>query len=256
MLVTKDGGESWRTGTGWKETEPKDVCVDPNIPDHVYLTLPDGIAVSQDRGATWNRHESGLPERGKYTQTIEVDRTKGGRVFAGCESGIYVTDNGAKSWQRVFASKTTVTDIQQSPHDPKYWIATTQADGVLYSPGRRLTWQRFDNVPSDEALYNVAFDRRDPNRLAISSWTYGVKVTEDRGKTWTDRNVGLPEGHCVFRVGIDPETAACSPVFTRKRSSCRTTSAGPGETTVLKVPLSTVLRSCLRRRSNCQHPYR
>ena len=31
-------------------------------------------------------------------------------------------------------------------------------------------------------------------------------VTEDGGKTWTDRNDGLPEDHCVFRVGIDPDT--------------------------------------------------
>ncbi|HTO04823.1 MAG TPA: hypothetical protein VL069_14020, partial [Opitutus sp.] len=110
-LVSKDGGDNWRIGTSWDMTEPKDISLDPNAPDHIYLALPDGIAVSKDHGATWPRQEKGLPERGKYTQAIEVDRTKAGRVLAACESGIYITDNGAKSWRRVFASKTTVTDV-------------------------------------------------------------------------------------------------------------------------------------------------
>lgn len=205
-LVSKDGGDSWRIGTSWDMTEPKDICIDPNAPDHIYLALPDGIAVSKDRGATWPRQEKGLPDRGKYTQAIEVDRTKAGRVLAACESGIYITDNAAKSWRRVFPSKTTVTDVQQSPHDPQLWLATTQEDGALMSRDGGVSWKKFDGVPSAEALYNVAFDGTNPNRFAISSWTYGVIVTEDGGKTWTDRNAGLPEDHCVFRVGIDPDT--------------------------------------------------
>ena len=206
VLVTKDGGETWRIGTSWDMTEPKDVGVDPSAPDHVYLALPDGIAVSTDQGATWQRQEKGLPERGKYTQAIQVDRTKAGRVFAACESGIYLTENGARSWRRLFQSQTTVTDIQQSPHDPKLWLATSQNDGVMESRDGGLTWKRFEGVPSAEAWYNVAFDGTNPNRFAIASWTYGVRVTEDGGKTWSERNAGLPEEHCVFRVGIDPDS--------------------------------------------------
>lgn len=206
LLASSDGGANWRIGTSWDMTEPKDVCIDPNAPDHIYLALPDGIAVSKDRGLTWPRQEKGLPERGKYTQALEVDRTKAGRVLAACESGIYITDNGAKSWRRVFASKTTVTDVQQSPHDPKFWLASTQTDGVLASRDGGVSWKKFDQVPSAEAHYNVAFDARNPNRFAVSSWTYGVTVSEDGGKTWSERNDGLPEDHCVFRVGIDPDT--------------------------------------------------
>jgi len=204
-LRTTDGGRTWRTGTSWDVTEPKDICVDPNAADHVYLALPDGIAVSTDRGTTWPRRENGLPERGKYTQVIQVDRTHADRVLAGCESGIYLTEDGAKTWRRVLPAKATVTDLRQSPHDPRLWLATTQADGALVSRDGGLTWKKLEGVPSAEALYNVAFDPTNPQRYAISSWTYGVLATEDGGKTWTDRNAGLPAEHCVFRVGIDPD---------------------------------------------------
>jgi photosystem II stability/assembly factor-like uncharacterized protein len=206
VLCSTDGGKTWRIGTSWDMTEPKDVFIDPNAPDHVYLALPDGIAVSRDRGATWPRREQGLPERGKYTQTIKVDRTRAGRVLAGCESGIYLTEDGADSWRRVFAASATVTDLRQSPHDARFWLATTQGDGALASRDGGLTWKKFDGVPSAEALYNVAFDATNPARFAIGSWSYGVLTTEDGGRTWNGRNLGLPEGHCVFRVGIDPDT--------------------------------------------------
>ena len=206
VLVSKDGGHRWRIGNGWDMTEPKDVCIDPNAPDTIYLGLPDGIAVSVDRGATWERRESGLPERGKYTQTIEVDRTRSGRVLAGCEAGIYLTEDGARSWRRVLATAETVLDVQQSPHDAALWIATTQTAGVQVSRDGGSTWKKIDALPSAEALYNVAFDPRDPRRIAISSWTYGVHTSEDGGTIWTERNVGLPAEHCAFRVGIDPDT--------------------------------------------------
>ena len=205
VLCTTDGGGTWRIGTSWDLTEPKDVWIDPHAPDTIYLALPDGIAVSTDRGRTWPRRETGLPERGKYTQTVKVDRTQAGRALIGCESGIYLTEDTAGRWRRVFASKATVTDLRQSPHDPKVWIATTQNDGALRSGDGGLTWQPIAGVPSAEALYNAAFDPANPQRIAIGSWTYGVIVTEDGGATWTARNTGLPEDHCVFRVGIDPD---------------------------------------------------
>lgn len=201
---TLDGGKTWRMCNGWDMTEGRDVAVDPNAPDHVYLALPDGVAVSTDRAQTLIRREKGLPERGKYTQAIKVDRTRAGRVLAACEIGIYLTENGAASWRQVFSTKETVTDIQQSPHDPKMWLAATQSAGALVSRDGGLTWEKFAGVPATNALYNITFDVTNPQRFAIGSWAHGVLTTEDAGKTWTARNAGLPEPHRVWRVGVDP----------------------------------------------------
>ena len=205
VLQSTDGGVTWGIGNSWDMTEPKDVSIDGNLPDHVYLALPDGIAVTRDRGATWTRQENGLPERGKYTQTIRVDRTKAGRVLAGCEVGIFLTDNGAKSWRRVLSTTQTVTALQQSPHDAKLWYATTQAEGVQVSRDGGVTWKKISTLPSAEAIYNLAFDATNARRMAISSWMYGVFTTEDGGETWVERNAGLPAEHQAFRVGIDPD---------------------------------------------------
>lgn len=206
VMRSVDGGMSWRIVTGWDETEPKALMIDPVDPDTVYSGLPDGFIVSRDQGQTWTRREQGLPARGKYTQCIQVDRTKGGRVFAGCEKGIFLTENGAGSWRQVFAAMDAVNDIQQSPHDPSHWIAVTQSAGALESKDNGVSWKQFAGVPFEKALYSVAFDPSKPGRIAISSWTYGMLTSEDGGRTWSERNEGLPEPHRVWRTAVDPDS--------------------------------------------------
>lgn len=210
---TLDGGKHWRICNDWGMTEARHVAIDPNAPDHVYLSLPDGIAVSRDRAETLVRKEIGLPERGKYTQLVAIDRTRAGRAFAGCETGIYLTEDGADSWRRVLPTTDLVDDIQQSPHDPDYWLAVTQSAGAWFSRDGGLTWRQFEGVPSEHALYNVTFDPTDPKRFAIASWGLGILTTEDGGLTWQDRNAGLPDPHRVWRVGVDPAGRLYASVF-------------------------------------------
>jgi photosystem II stability/assembly factor-like uncharacterized protein len=187
-------------------TQPKDICVDPNEPDTIYLAFREGIGVSRDQGVSWAWSEGGLPERGRYTQTIQVDRTSAGRVLTGCEIGIYLTADGAQNWTRVLVTEDTVDDIQQSPHDKDYWLAVTQSAGGWESRDGGETWSQLKEVPSGATLYNVTFDPTDSMRMAIGSWTYGVYTFEDGGLTWRTRNAGLPKLHHVWRVGVHPDT--------------------------------------------------
>jgi photosystem II stability/assembly factor-like uncharacterized protein len=205
VMRSRDGGNTWRIVTGWQETEPKALALDPSNPDIVYAGLPDGFIVSEDRGQTWEHRETGLPERGKYTQSLQVDRTRRGRVLAGCEKGIFLTEDGARTWRRVFETVDTVNDIQQSPHDLARWMAVSQSAGALESRDGGLTWSQLPGVSSEHALYNVAFDPLQPGRLAIASWTHGLLTSEDDGRTWTERNDGLPQPHRVWRTAVDPD---------------------------------------------------
>jgi hypothetical protein len=211
VLRSLDRGETWRIMTSWDMTEPKDIAIDPNAPDHIYIGLPDGIGVSTDAGVSWSRMDSGISR--KYTQSILVDRTTEGRLVAGTEKGIYLSEDGARNWSLVQPVAATVTDVEQSPHDPLVYLATTQEDGVFMSRDGARSWRQLEGLTTEHTLHNGDFDATDPDRLAVSSWSTGVQVSEDGGQTWSARNDGLPSTN-VWRVGVDPDISGrlyCSP---------------------------------------------
>ena len=206
LWVSYDGGKGWRMVNSWDMTEGQDVAVDPNSPDTVYLALPDGVGVSLDQGKTIIRRENGLPDRGKFTKTIEIDRTTAGRVMAGCEKGIFLTEDAGLNWRQVLPTTTQVNDLEQSPHDPAHWLAVTDNHGAWESRDAGLTWSQIDGLTKENPIYNVTFDPTNDLRMAVGGWADGAWTSEDGGKTWKDRNEGLPKDPRVWRVGVDHNT--------------------------------------------------
>lgn len=202
VLRSPDAGRTWRIMTSWDMTEPKDIAVDPNAPDDVYIGLPDGIAVSRDSGNSWQRCQAGIKRA--YTQSILVDRSRAGRVFAGTELGLYLSDDAARTWRRVLETHRTVLDLQQSPHDPRVLLAVTQADGAFVSRDGGATWRLLPGTERQGTLHNGEFDAQAAHRLVLCGWQCGVLVSDDDGATWTARNTGLPNAH-VWRVAVDPD---------------------------------------------------
>jgi hypothetical protein len=202
VLRSTDRGQTWGILTSWDMTEPKSFAIDPHAPDNIYIGLPDGIGVSRDAGKTWTRMNEGITRR--YTQTIIVDRTKAGRVIAGTEKGIFVSDDAAKTWTLVRASDKTVHHIEQSPLDPKLFLAATEGNGLWRSTDGARTWRPVTGVSAKHTLHNVAFDAYNPRRIVVCGWGPGVLTSEDGGETWTAANAGLPNTD-VWRVAVDPD---------------------------------------------------
>jgi len=201
LIRARNRGTEWRIMTGWDMTEAMSVSVDPFQPDRIYLALPDGIGFSEDAGNTWTRRQNGLKR--KFTQVIRADRAVRDRVVAGTESGIFVSINAGQTWQLAGGKDQMIFDVAQSPHNPKHWIAVSQA-GVAYESGdNAATWKPMPNIPKLHTLYNVTFHGKDPKRIALGGWTTGVLVTEDGGRNWYSRAKGLPTPE-VWRVAYHP----------------------------------------------------
>ena len=202
VMRSNDGGQSWRIMTDWQMTEAKDIAIDPHQPDRVFIALPDGIGMSPDGGRTWSRRQEGI--RRPYTQSLVLDRAVANRLIAGTELGVYLSEDGGESWHRVLATEATVTNVQQSPHDPQHLLAATQSNGGWESTDGGRTWQSLRSLPRGQTLHNIVFDPSTPRRLAAAGWGLGVSVSEDGGRTWHPRNTGLPNTN-VWRVAADPD---------------------------------------------------
>ncbi|MFN7919648.1 MAG: hypothetical protein U0Q16_06100 [Bryobacteraceae bacterium] len=192
--------EGWRILTDWRVTEVQDVSLDTAREGHIYIALPDGIAFSGDGGRTWTRRERGLPR--KFAQTIQVDRTRAGRVIAGTEKGIFVSTDEGGEWRQAGAAGLLITDVEQSQSEPRRWMATAQAGGLFASTDNGASWPAVPAL-AGRTLYNVSLDPHRALRAATCGWSEGVLVSEDGGVTWADRSAGLPSRR-VWRVSFDP----------------------------------------------------
>ena len=194
-------GERWRILTGNDVTELLDVAVDRNAPGTIYFTHTAGIRATHDGGATWTDVSSTLHR--KYSEAIRVDSRKSGVLVAGNEEGIFRSEDGGKSWRAAGAAGYQVLHIEQSPHDPCYWLAATQGGGLFVSTDCGVTFESNGNLAVGRNIWDIAFDPASRNRIAVAGWGIGVVVSEDLGKTWQFRNAGLP-GTSVWSVAFDP----------------------------------------------------
>jgi hypothetical protein len=194
-------GTDWRFLTSSDVTELRDVVIDPHVPGTIYFAYVHGIRVSRDRGAHWE--EIGGALHRKYTETLALDRQQRGVLLAGGEEGIFRSDDSGRSWKIAGAAGFQVSRIAQSPHDACSWLAVTQKGGIFASTDCGKTFENVGRVGVDRNLYDVAFDPSDPQRVAVAGWGPGVVVSDDGGKTWQPRNVGLPRPE-VLAIAFDP----------------------------------------------------
>ncbi len=192
ILKTTDQGVTW---TNLFDDVPVisvgDIAIDPNNDQVLYCGtgeansssfsfLGDGIYKSTDAGASWQH--IGLINSA-YIGRVLVDYSNSQRVFvAACgnlfttndERGVYRSDDGGQTWQRVLylTDSTSAIDLVQHPTDPQ----------ILYA----AMWER-----SRGLVYRRSF-----------GLTSGVWKSIDGGTNWTEMTSGLPKGNNVGRIGI------------------------------------------------------
>ncbi|HYI97555.1 MAG TPA: hypothetical protein VEX68_28715 [Bryobacteraceae bacterium] len=198
IRIPKRGGP-WKILTAEDVTELRDVAVDSQ--GRIFFGHSAGIRMSSDRGKTWQEVSANLPR--KYTEAIRADRSRPGVLIAGGEDGLWRSDNSGASWRRSGASGVSVMRIQQSPHDPCFWLAATERAGVFSSTDCGQTFENLGRVGVDRNTYDIAFDPGDRNRIALAIWGTGVVVSEDSGKTWQVRGRRLPTSE-IWAVAFDP----------------------------------------------------
>jgi photosystem II stability/assembly factor-like uncharacterized protein len=177
--ISKDGGAIWTNITPAGDLLPNPpenpsrisiIDVSPHDPAKVYVaanryqhddTRP-YLLKSADYGQTWQTITAGIPEN-DFTRTIREDTSKPGILYAGTETGVYVSLDDGESWTRL---QTTL------PVAPIHDLVVKDTDLVVASHGRSF-WilddvtplhQLQDGIDTDIHLYKP----RDAVRYRIS----------------------------------------------------------------------------------------
>lgn len=167
--VTRDGGKNWANVTPkgvpeWSlvsliEASPHDAgTAYAAIDTHKLDDLKPYIFKTTDFGKTWTKITNGIPD-GAYTHAVREDPVRKNLLYAGTETGIYVSFDGGGNWQSLQLNLPNSPihdmivkndDLVVATHGRSFWVlddltplrATTAqaaAQPVLYQP--RLTYR-------------------------------------------------------------------------------------------------------------------
>lgn len=120
--VTRDNGKTWSnlTPKGLPECLINAIEISPHNPAIVYIATTrykfndhtPAIYKTTDGGKTWTNISKGIPY-GAYTRVVREDDKRKDLLFAGTETGLYVSWNGGLAWQRFQLNLpiTPITDL-------------------------------------------------------------------------------------------------------------------------------------------------
>jgi photosystem II stability/assembly factor-like uncharacterized protein len=151
VQLTRDGGKKWDNVTPSKDIMPEWIQINsleasPFAPGTAYVAATmykydenkPYLYKTSDYGKTWKKITNGIPD-GAFTRVIREDPNKRGLLYAGTETGMYISFDDGANWQSMQLNLpvTPITDLAIHKRE-KELVAATQG---------RAFWI-FDDLPA------------------------------------------------------------------------------------------------------------
>ncbi|HEX4962771.1 MAG TPA: hypothetical protein VF173_18190 [Thermoanaerobaculia bacterium] len=241
LFASEDGGAAWRR-LPLEGLAPQDtplvlgpVVFPPGDPQRIYVSVDQGIARSEDAGASWSI--SSIDSL--WAEKIVVDPTHSDVLYVAGNTmapGPYVTGqvicglqksvDGGRSWSclRDRLPGGEISVLALDPRQPSTLYARV-ANALYRSADGGGSWQLLPSFPLELAPRALAFPPGNP--ATIYSGVYGgVARSTNGGQTWTRFTRGLPEHDAILDVEIDPVEPATLYAMSSASGVFKSTDAG------------------------------
>lgn len=111
LHITKDGGSSWQKITPEEISDGiiNSIDISEHDPATAYivvmryksLDLNSYVFKTNDYGKTWTKIVNGLDDPNGFARVVRADKKKKGLLYAGTETGLYVSNDDGAYWQRL-----------------------------------------------------------------------------------------------------------------------------------------------------------
>lgn len=215
--VTTDGGKTWSNVTPPKEMMPEWIqinSIDASPHDAatcwVAATMYKSddfkpyLYVTRDSGKSWKKIVAGLPED-SFTRVIREDPARGGLLYAGTETGMWLSMNGGESWESLQSNLPAVPITDLAVHkEMKDLVAATQGRSFWVLDDLAVIHDLFDKRKEIEAagvyLYPVEAAYRMPGGRARVQGTPTFGENPTPGAVFNYRLKEKPKGELTIEV--------------------------------------------------------
>ena len=119
LHITKDGGKTWNniTPPEIKDGIINSIDVSEHDPATAYVVimryksmdLNSYIFKTSDYGQTWNKIVNGLDNPNGFARVVRADKKRKGLLYAGTETGLYISNDDGAFWQKISLGLPPVT---------------------------------------------------------------------------------------------------------------------------------------------------
>jgi len=200
VFVSEDGGRNWRVTGGWRVTEVLDARMDTHDPRNAWAATAYGFFKTTDGGEGWEK--PGEPQPFLFSSSVCPDRTNPDRVLIGTEVGLYITNDGAKTYIKVGPDAKIRSIIQDLRGNHRFW-AGTDGNGLWVSNDDGRSWK---NVPGTGSIVNRVAQHPKYHERIFAGCDDGVYFSLDSCITW-DKGTGKDFGtdSAFYGIAFDPE---------------------------------------------------
>ncbi len=163
VMRTGDGGASWADHNPEAHSDAHALLTHPGRPDRLYEIAGQGIAVSEDRGGTWQRLEGGLDRHYAWAGAVDpaqpdqwyaaVSRSPFAAHGSGDGESILLrsTSNGTSDngWTRIDTWETTDAELRRMPYallapEPDELLVGLRGGVLVRSRDAGSSWRRLE----------------------------------------------------------------------------------------------------------------
>ena len=247
--VTRDGGKNWANVTPkgipeWSlvsliEASPHDAgTAYAAVDTHKIDDVKPWIYKTTDFGKSWTKITSGISD-GAYAHVVREDPVRKNLLYAGTETGIYVSFDGGAKWESLQLNLPNSPihdlivkndDLVVATHGRAFWIlddltplrgaGTSSAQPILYKPRLtyRMRWPEFferrqpvgENPPNGAIIYYflpaapkgvVSLEILDASGKLVRRYSNEEKKEADTPPEWPDQTP--PEEKIPTEAGVN-----------------------------------------------------
>jgi photosystem II stability/assembly factor-like uncharacterized protein len=234
LYATTDGGETWRSISGFPNSSATAVAIDPTNPLRMFAGLNGrlpgpGLLESTDGGDTWGNNANGFPFPNRFASAIAIDPKNPSVIY----TDLYKTTNGGLFWTPMrfpFGGPSGPARLLVDPVNSStvYLLSLGGLGGDVILPPRFFkttdgggTWDFIRNGASLFGATSAVLDPKSPSTIYATS--VDLYKSTDGGNTWR-----VPyEGHRSFlKLAINPINTSTLYLSDTSGSVFKTTDAG------------------------------
>ena len=210
IFLSKNSGDDWeKMSSPTMPVNLNSMAIDPRRNSTIYAGTSWRPYKSTDSGQSWRLIKTGMIDDSDVF-AVTIDPRNAEHIIASACSGIYESFNGGDKWAKIQGipsqSRRTRDLVQHPTVAGTVYAATTEGFWMTTNGGKSwaMTTQRNLEINS------IAVHRDEPNRVYIGTNNYGVMVSNDSGKNFTQTNDNFTSR---FTYSVTPDVSQANRLY-------------------------------------------